>query len=290
VRTADGLHDLLLRIGDLTHPRARGAQPDAGHGVAGGSSRKARRVVQLPIAGDRRYVAIEDVARYRDALGIPVPPGVPESLLEPVRDPAGDLARRYARSHGPFTAARVGRPLRVRIAVAETLLRRLTSEERLIEGEFRPGGTEREWVDGDVLRSMRRRSLARLRQEVEPVDAEALGRFAVAWHGVGSGRRGHEALLDVVEQLQGAALRHRSSRPRYCRPRIADYQPSMLDTLMAAGEVVWAGVAPLGARDGRIALYLTDHAARLREPSADRKAPAGTEPTGARGRRARLSR
>ncbi len=282
VRTADGLHDLMLRIGDLSANEldARSTMPDtAAHAAL---LERARRLVQIPIAGERRYVAIEDVARYRDALGIPVPPGVPESLLEPVRDPAGDLARRYARSHGPFTAAEFAARYALGVAVAEALLRRLTAEERLIEGEFRPGGAEREWVDADVLRSIRRRSLARLRQEVEPVDGDALGRFTVAWHGIGSARRGLEALLDVVEQLQGAAVPASLLETEILPARIAEYQPSMLDTLMAAGEVVWTGVAPLGARDGRIALYLTDHALRLREP-VDPKAPQTTTPTGRAG-------
>ena len=251
---------------------------------------QARRVVLLPVAGEKRYVAIEDVARYRDALGVPVPPGVPESLLEPVRDPAGDLVRRYARSHGPFTAAEFAARYGLGVVVAETLLRRLTAEERLIEGEFRPGGTEREWIDADVLRSVRRRSLARLRQEVEPVDADALGRFAIAWQGVGSGRRGLEAVLDVVEQLQGAAIPASMLETEILPARVSDYQPAMLDTLMAAGEVVWVGVAPLGARDGRIALYLTDHAMRLRLPAGPSSAKAtegkpevAPEPTGRAG-------
>jgi ATP-dependent Lhr-like helicase len=267
IKTADGLHDLLLRIGDLSarEIEARSAMADSAAQAA--MLEQARRVVLLPVAGEKRYVAIEDVARYRDALGVPVPPGVPESLLEPVRDPAGDLVRRYARSHGPFTAAEFAARYGLGTVVAEALLRRLTAEERLIEGEFRPGGTEREWVDADVLRSIRRRSLARLRQEVEPVDADALGRFALAWHGVGSGRRGLEAVLDVVEQLQGAAIPASMLETEILPARIADYQPAMLDTLMAAGEVMWAGVAPLGARDGRIAVYLTDHAMRLRPPA-----------------------
>jgi ATP-dependent helicase Lhr and Lhr-like helicase len=273
VKTTDGLHDLLIRIGDLSAAdmQARSSMADAAAEAA--TLERARRIVGLPIAGERRYVAVEDVARYRDALGIPVPPGIPESLLEPVRDPAGDLVRRYARSHGPFTAGEFAARYGLGVAVAESLLRRLTGEERLIEGEFRPGGTEREWVDADVLRSIRRRSLARLRQEVEPVDADALGRFAAAWHGIGSGRRGLEALLDAIEQLQGAAIPATVLEAEVLPARIAEYQPAMLDTLMAAGEVVWSGVEPLGARDGRIALYLTDHAGRLRPPAADR--PAG---------------
>src|SRR6185503_13174506 len=130
---------------------------------------------------------------------------LPESLLEPVRDPAGDLALRYARSHGPFTAPEFASRYGLGVAVAEALLLRLTADGKLIEGEFRPGGADREWIDPDVLRSLRRRSLAKLRQEIEPVDGDALGRFAVTWHGIGVGRRGLEPLLDAIEQLQGAA-------------------------------------------------------------------------------------
>src|SRR5688572_910040 len=140
VKTTDGLHDLLIRIGDLSAAdlQARSSMADAAAEAA--TLERARRIVGLPIAGERRYVAVEDVARYRDALGIPVPPGIPESLLEPVRDPAGDLVRRYARSHGPFTAGELAVRYGLGVAVAESLLRRLTGEERLIEGEFRPGG------------------------------------------------------------------------------------------------------------------------------------------------------
>jgi len=284
VKTRDGLHDLLIRIGDLSFAELE-ARSAIGDDVAAAVTtlERARRIVVLPIAGERRFVAVEDVARFRDALGIPPPPGIPESLLEPVRDPAGDLALRYARSHGPFTARDFAGRYGLGIAVAEALLRRLTAEERLVEGEFRPGGTEREWVDQDVLRSVRRRSLARLRQEVEPVEADALGRFALAWHGIGSGRHGLEALLDTVEQLQGAAIPASVLETEVLPARVADYQPSMLDTLMAAGEVAWAGVEPLGGRDGRIALYLTDHALRLRPPAADRRTAVGSEPTGRAG-------
>ena len=279
VKTRDGLHDLLIRIGDLSATELAGRSTLSSTGSEIAALEQSRRIVSLPIAGERRYIAVEDVARYRDALGIPVPPGIPESLLEPVRDPAGDLALRYARSHGPFTARDFATRYALGVAVAETLLRRLSGEERLIEGEFRPGGTEREWVDAGVLRSVRRRSLARLRQEVEPVDADALGRFAVAWHGIASGRRGLEALLDAIEQLQGASLPASVLEAEILPARVADYQPSMLDTLMAAGEVVWAGVEPLGDRDGRVALFLTDHAVRLRPPVDDRSAKA-TVPVG----------
>jgi ATP-dependent Lhr-like helicase len=227
-----------------------------------------RRVVSLPIAGERRYVAVEDVARYRDALGVPLPQGLPESLLEPVRDPTGDLAKRYARSHGPFTARELAARYGLGVSAATSLLLQLTAAGKMIEGEFRPGGTGREWIDPDVLRSLRRRSLARLRQEIEPVDADALGRFLVSWHGVGAGRRGLEAVLDAIEQLQGAAVPASVLEREVLPARVDDYTPAMLDTLMSAGEVVWVGVEPLGERDGRVALYLTDHMSRLRPPAA----------------------
>jgi ATP-dependent helicase Lhr and Lhr-like helicase len=266
VKTMDGIHDLLLRIGDLTREeiQARSAFADVETAIA--TLERASRIVAVNIAGERRYVAVEDAARYRDALGVMVPTGVPPALLEPVRDPAGDLALRFGRTHGPFTVDALALRFGLGTAIAESLLARLTDSGRLVQGEFRPGGVEREWVDADVLRRLRSRSLARLRREVEPVSPDALGRFLVAWHGIGSERRGLEALLDAVEQLQGAPLPFSIVERDVLPARVAGYQPGMLDTLMAAGEVVWAGVESLGERDGRIALYLTDHMARLRLP------------------------
>jgi ATP-dependent helicase Lhr and Lhr-like helicase len=269
VRSGDGLHDLLIQIGDLTADEidARSAMANVRGEMA--ALEQAGRIVPLAVGGERRYVAVEDVARYRDALGSPLPPGLPESLLEPVRDPAGDLVLRFARSHGPFNARMFAERYALGIAVAESMLSRMTEAGRLIEGEFRPGGTDHEWVDPDVLRRLRSRSLARLRQQVEPVDTDAFGRFLVSWHGVGLARRGADALLDAIEQLQSAPLTASVLEREVLPARVADYQPALLDTLMAAGEVVWVGVEPLGERDGRIALYLTEHLARLRQPVAE---------------------
>jgi ATP-dependent helicase Lhr and Lhr-like helicase len=267
VRTVDGLHDLLIRIGDLTvdELQLRSSMADVTTAVT--ALERARRIIPMTVGGDRRYIAVEDVARYRDALGIPLPSGLPESLLEPVRDPAGDLVLRYARSHGPFTAHELATRYGLGVTMAESILLRLTEAGRLIEGEFRPGGTEREWVDADVLRSLRRRSLAALRQEIEPVSIDSLGRFLLSWHGIGTGRHGLEPLLDAIEQLQGAAIPASMLEREVLPARVLDYQPGMLDTLMAAGEVVWVGVEPLGERDGRIAVFLTDHMERLRPPA-----------------------
>jgi ATP-dependent Lhr-like helicase len=271
IRSADGLHDLLIRIGDLgvDEIALRSALPDTPRHIE--ALEHAGRIVPLTIAGDHRYVAVEDVARYRDGLGISLPSGLPAALLEPVRDPAGDLVLRYARSHGPFTARMLADRFGLGVGLAETLLLRLTDSGRLIEGEFRPGGSEREWIDPDVLRSLRRRSLARLRSEVEPVDADALGRFLVTWHGIGSSRRGLEALLDTIEQLQGAPLPASLLEGEILPARVEDFHSAMLDTLMAAGEVMWVGLEPLGEHDGRVALYLTDHLPRLRAPSSSEK-------------------
>ena len=270
VRNADAVHDLLIRIGDLTPEELRARSVITDHDAAVQALQRARRILTVSIAGEPRLIAVEDAARYRDALGVPLPPGLPDALLESVRDPAGDLMLRYARSHGPFTAGEIARRFGIGTGVAESLLLRLTETGRIVEGEFRPGGTEREWVDAGVLRSLRHRTLARLRQEIEPVEPDALARFAIAWHGIGSGRRGLEPLLDAIEQLQGAAIPVSVLETEVLPARVADYQPAMLDTLMAAGEVTWVGVEPLGERDGRIALYLTDHFARLRSPSRSR--------------------
>jgi ATP-dependent Lhr-like helicase len=272
VRHADALHDMLISIGDLTDDeiRARATTPEAAQGV--NALAKARRVLPVRLGGETRYIAVEDAARYRDGLGVPLPPGIPEALLLPVRDALGDLALRYARTHAPFSAADFARRYGLTIAAAESVLARLTSESRLLEGEFRPGGTDREWTDAGVLRVLRRRSLARLRHEVEPVDQAVLGRFAVTWQGVVKRRRGADALLDVVEQLQGAPLPASILETELLPARLDVYDPADLDAVMAAGEVVWVGVEPLGERDGRIALYLADHLQRLLPPQVRLKA------------------
>jgi ATP-dependent Lhr-like helicase len=290
IRSADSLHDLLIQIGDLTADEIEARSAMSNTRAEIDLLEQARRIVALPIAGERRYVAVEDVARYRDGLGTPLPQGLPEALLEPVRDPVGDLVLRFARSHGPFNAHMLAERYALGVAVAETMLKRLTEAGRLIEGEFRPGGTDVEWVDADVLRRLRSRSLARLRQQVEPVETDALGRFLVSWHGIGSMRRGADAVLDAIEQLQGAPLTASVLESQILPSRISDYQPAMLDALMAAGEVVWVGVESLGDRDGRIALYLTDHVARLARPKgsggAGPKDTAGPEGPALRGRAA----
>jgi ATP-dependent helicase Lhr and Lhr-like helicase len=266
VRSADALHDLLLRIGDLALEEVGArAEPDRAGPLAEGLVR-ARRAVWLPIAGTRRLVAVEDAARYRDGLGIPLPPGIPEALLAPVRDPRADLVLRYARTHAPFTASELAGRFGLGNATAEAMLHALVAAGRLLEGDFRPGGTHREWCDPNVLASIRRRSLAKLRHQVEPVEPRVLARFVASWQGTARPRRGLDALLDAIEHLQGAPLAASLLETEILPARVEEYSPAQLDLLLAEGEIVWAGLEPLGERDGRLAVYLTDHFPKLWRP------------------------
>jgi ATP-dependent helicase Lhr and Lhr-like helicase len=257
-RGVDAIHDLLLRLGDLSREEiaARTAMDDAPAAVT--ELLDTRRAVEVRVAGERRLIAAEDAGRYRDALGVPLPPGLAERFLQPVADPLGDLIRRYGRTHAPFTADEVARRLGLGRAIAESELHRLTAAGRFLEGEFRPGGTGREWCDQEVLRMIRRRSLARLRHEVAPVDPSSVGRLLVQWHGLGQKRRGRRALREAVELLQGYPLVASVLESEILPGRIDGYVAGDLDPLVGSGELVWTGIEPLGSRDGRIALYLPE--------------------------------
>jgi ATP-dependent helicase Lhr and Lhr-like helicase len=211
-------------------------------------------------------VAIEDVARLRDGLGAAPPVGVPRAFLEPVADPVGDLVARWARTHGPFLPGDPARRLGLGVAVVAQTLARLEAAGRVVEGEFRPGGSGREWLDAEVLRRLRRRSLAALRREVEPVPQEAMARFLGAWQGVGpAGPRSADpdALFRVVEQLQGAVVPASALERQVLAARLPGYHPGLLDQLCASGEVVWAGAGALGSDDGWVGLYLAEGAPLL---------------------------
>jgi ATP-dependent helicase Lhr and Lhr-like helicase len=271
IKGADGLHDALLRLGDLTETEiaARASDPSAAPAWLLSLTRARRAVlVRIGSSGETRFIAVEDSARYRDALGVALPPGLPEALLQPTPDPLRELLLRHARTHAPFTIDEIAARFGLGRAVVSARLSDLCAEGRLLEGAFRPGGASREYTHPEVLRGIRRRSLAKLRKEVEPVDPSVLARFATAWHGVDRPRGGLDAILDAVEKLQGAALPASTLEREILRARVLGYQPSDLDALIAAGEVMWCGVEPLGERDGRVALYLTDHFPRLWTPRA----------------------
>ena len=265
-RSADGIHDLLLRLGDLS--RAELARRVLDPALLESMDRllRARRLLELRIvpSGEnaRRLIAVEDAARYRDALGIPLPPGLPTSLIDPVAHPVLELVRRYARTHGPFTLREAAERFALDPAVVENALHQLTVEGRVLEGGFRPGGLHREWCDAEILRQIRRKSLARLRREVEPVEQHTLARFLTHWQGLLLPRRISHAhldvLLDAIENLQGAPIPASLLETSILPARIAGYESAGLDTLIAAGEVAWAGIDPIGERDGRVALFLAD--------------------------------
>ncbi|MDT0203353.1 ATP-dependent helicase [Nocardioides sp. AE5] len=269
-RDAEGVADLVRLLGPLTSDEiAERCQGDASaEWIA--ALVDARRVVPVRIGGVEHWAAIEDVARLRDGLGVPVPPGTPDAFTEPVEDPLGDLVARFARTHGPFTTAEVAARLGVGVAVVRQVLVRLSASGRVLDGEFRPGApTGEEWCDAEVLRRLRRRSLARLRKEVEPVDPEVLGRFLPPWQGLGGSARGLDGLLGVIDQLAGCPVPASALEPLVLAARVADYEPSMLDELTASGEVVWAGHGSLPGTDGWVSLHPAESAAlTLPDPSA----------------------
>ncbi|MEZ2390389.1 ATP-dependent helicase [bacterium RCC_150] len=329
VRGMEGVADLLRLLGPLSVEEvAQRLQPEdtgdpseyiAGEYLAG--LRRANRALTVTLGGVERFAAIEDAARLRDAIGVPLPMGVPLAFIEPVLDPLGDLVSRYARTHGPFTAEEAAARLGLGVAVVSTALKRLAADGRIVEGEFRPhpGIAEgvnnalvdeaadaapapdvglapdaapapdlgvapdvqlapelpavppaSEWCDAEVLRKLRRRSLAALRAEVEPVDATAYGRFLPAWQNVsmpGAGRsrgasalRGLDGIMTAIDQLSGVPVPASAWEPLVLASRVSNYQPAMLDELMAAGEVLWAGAGSLPGNDGWISLHVADAA------------------------------
>ena len=255
-RTADDDHDRLRRLGDM-------APADVPHAE---QLVRERRAVAVRIAGRERMIAAEDAALYRDAIGTAIPPGLPAAFLDPVDEPLERLAARHARTHGPFTADE----LRGRLGVDPLpALEALAERGELLRGAFRPGGASEEWVAPDVLRRVRRRTLAALRREVEPVDRDALVRFLPTWHGIGRDLgRGPDRVREVISQLGGVALPVQAWEQDILPVRVPGYRPSDLDVLCAAGEAVWVGAG----RD-RVALVLREDAPFLLSRPEDREHP-----------------
>ena len=266
LKDRDALHDALRTLGDLSvhETKARCLTP---HLVQGWLEQleSERRVIRIGIAGGSRWAAVEDASRFRDALGTALPVGIPDAFLETVADPLGDLVARYARTHGPFVPADIAARLGLGAAVVGSALTRLEIAGRVAEGEFRPGGHGREWIDVEVLRRIRRRSLAAFRRDVEPVAPEVLARFDIAWQGIaaGGGVRRESTIDDVfriVEQLQGAPIPASALERQVLSARLPGYSPALFDQLGASGEIVWAGAGPLGSDDGWVVLALADKA------------------------------
>ena len=272
---ADGLHDALRALGDLTADEAQARCLGAVSAARMLTElENERRAVRMRIGGEERWIASEDAGLYRDALGAVPPGGLPAVFLEEVEEPLTRIARRYARTHGPFTTADASGRYGVDLG---PVLRQLETAGDLVRGEIRPGGSEREWCDTEVLRRLRRASLATLRKEVEPAEQRALARFLPAWQGVDAappGGAGVDRLRELLVPLQGLALApevwERDVLPR----RVGAYSPAWMDQLCAGGELVWVGAGALGRRSGRVALYFRDDARWLGPPPFKGDAPA----------------
>ncbi|MFI8816321.1 DEAD/DEAH box helicase [Streptomyces sp. NPDC055082] len=264
IKDIEGVADLLRVLGPLTEAELadRGAQPGWAPELA-----SARRAIKVRIAGADHWAAIEDAGRLRDALGTALPVGVPEAFTEPVKDPLGDLLARFARTHGPFTSTRAAERFGLGTAVTDGALQRLSASGRTVQGEFHPAGIGQEWCDATVLRRLRRRSLAALRHELEPVPPAALAAFLPQWqHLGGNSLRGIDGLARAIEQLQGAPVPASALEKLILPSRVTGYTPAMLDELTTTGEVVWAGAGALPGKDGWLSLYPADSAPLLLPP------------------------
>lgn len=261
-RDADQLHDRLRRLGDLAdaelQTRCAGPAEEWREQL-----QRERRAVTVTIAGERRAIAAQDAGLYRDALGAAPPAGLPDQYLAPVDDALTALVRRYARTHGPFLLRDLAARFGLRAAQLQPVLTNLERDQVLVRGEIRPGGSELDWCDAEILRRLRRRTLAALRNEVAAVDDSVLGRFLPQWHGIGSDARGRERLLEAVGQLEGLALPWSALTTVLLPQRVADFHLDALDMLCATGAVVWIGQSAMGPRDGRVALYLRENVATL---------------------------
>ncbi|UXA08188.1 ATP-dependent helicase [Mycobacterium sp. SMC-2] len=264
VRDAEGVADLLRLLGPMTEEEvaARAGGAEVGGWLEGLLA--ARRALPVSFAGRSWWVAIEDIGRLRDGVGAPVPLGVPAAFTEAVADPLGELLGRYARTHTPFTTAEAAARFGLGLRVTADVLGRLAADGRLVRGDFiaaaeiASGGEQ--WCDAEVLRVLRRRSLAALRAQVEPVSTAAYGRFLPAWHQVPGGHSGLDGLMSVIDQLAGVRLPASAIEPLVLGPRVRDYSPAMLDELLATGEVTWSGAGSISAGDGWVALHVSESA------------------------------
>ncbi|ANS80541.1 putative ATP-dependent helicase lhr [Serinicoccus hydrothermalis] len=262
-RDAEEVVDLLRVLGPLTREELRARTVEEQRPQVDGwvdSLVEGRRVIEVRVAGEQRLADAQDAARLRDALGVAMPVGVPAAFLEGVEDPLADLVVRHARTHAPFTLESLAARLGLGSAVVRDAVRRQVSSGRLVVGALAPSGTgEDDVCDAEVLRLLRRRSLAALRQEVEPVTQAAYARFLPRWQSVGE-LRGLDGTLRAVEQLAGARVPASALESLVLPARVVDYSPALLDELMSSGEVLWQGHGSLPGDDGWVSLHLADTA------------------------------
>lgn len=276
IRHPEGLHDALRALGHLDPEqiaaRCEGEQDGEAWIAQLMSQRKA---LDLRIAGKRQLIAVEDSGRYRDALGVVLPPGLALVWLESPPDPLRDLVVRYGRSHGPFTQDSLAAWLGLPPAQLSAVLEQLCRDGRMQRGPLIPGAEGEAFCDNKIMRQLRRRTLALLRAEIAAVDGAALANFLCHWQGVGSKSQGKARLLQVVEQLEGLALPFSELEPGVLASRVKGYQSSLLDELGAMGSVVWIGAGALGTKDGKIRLMTRESVPLLLDPP---EVPEGLDP------------
>ncbi len=276
--TRDELHDVLRRVGDLTAAEAaQRVHPGIDADALLTELERERRAVLLRIGGERRWIDAADAGLYRDALGVVPPGGLPQAFLDDVPDALVRLVRRYAQTHGPFPTA----DPRARYGLDPVpALQGLERAGELVRGELRPGGSEREWCDADVLRRLRRASLAVLRKEIEPADQRSLAAFLPSWQGVDkhpAGGAGIDRLREQLVPLQGLALTPETWETEVLPRRVGAYSATWMDALCSSGELVWVGAGALGRTNGRVALYFREDAGMIGPPPQRGDPPAERE-------------
>ena len=261
-RHADAIHDLLRRVGELDTAEID-ARFDGDPTVAIKSLSTAHRIIEIGIAGDPRWVAAEEAGLYRDALGVELPASLPAAFLEPSEAPLEQLLTRYARTHAPFETGRIAARFGIVPGQLDPVLASLATRGKLVAGEFDPRGSEREWVDPEILRRIKRGTLERLRGEISPVDGEVLARFLLDWHGIDSGRKGDARFDEVIDLLEGLPLSFAELERSILPARLAGDARRLLDERGAQGQIVWIGHQSLGEKDGRVALYRRENVPAL---------------------------
>ncbi|MEM8489341.1 MAG: DEAD/DEAH box helicase [Pseudomonadota bacterium] len=272
LKDADDVHDLLLSLGDLTlNEIADRAVPEFRDSLGASMEEllEQRRAIEVRIGGAARYIAVEDASRYRDALGTVLPMGLPAALLEPCEKPLTDLVSRFVRTHGPFVPQDLAMRLGIGIEVVRGALSDLAAVGRVLEGGFTPGASHREWVDHEVLKLIKRRSLAGWRQQIEAVEQRQYAAFIAEWQYVTKPRRGIDGLYEAIEQLQGVPLPASVIESEILPARIKGYREGQINELLVSGELIWRGLESVGSSDGRIALYLTENYPLLAPPAVE---------------------
>ena len=222
------------------------------------------RIMRVRIGGREHLAQAQDAPLLRDALGIPIPPGIPAQVAT-ISDALPQLVSRWARTRGPFVLRDLTEAFGISVSAAHTVLGAL---DGVVEGRYRQGVEEQEYCAAAVLKTIRSRSLAAARAATEPVSSATFARFLPEWHSIApAGKRpalrGADGVFSVIEQLAGVRLPASAWESLILPARVGDYSPTMLDELTSNGEVLIVGAGKAGAADPWIMLLPSDYAAQL---------------------------